>query len=62
MPTIPSLWRIYGGRLAPTASAKVDRLAILVEFRRFPCMGAADSRSLVYDTYVRMQHLIRRFT
>jgi hypothetical protein len=36
-----------GGRLSPTMAVDlVDRLAILVAFRRFPSMGAADSRSL----------------
>jgi hypothetical protein len=36
----------YGGRLAPMAAQLVDRLAILVAFRRFHGMGAADSRPL----------------
>jgi hypothetical protein len=45
-----------GGRLAPMAAELVDRLAILVALRRFLGMGAADSRSLRYDNYVRMQH------
>jgi hypothetical protein len=41
----------------------VDRLAILVVARRFPGMGAADSRSLrSYYGYVRMQHFVRRST
>jgi hypothetical protein len=40
----------------------VDRLAILVAVRRFLGMGAADSRSLRFDTYVRMQHFVRRCT
>jgi hypothetical protein len=30
-----------GGRLAPMAAELVDRLAILVDVRRFPSMGAA---------------------
>jgi hypothetical protein len=38
----------------------VDHLAILVAVRRFPCMGAADSRSLRSGNYVRMQHFARR--
>jgi hypothetical protein len=44
------------------AAELVDRLAILVDVRRFPSMGAADSRSLRYDSYVRMQHFVRRST
>jgi NAD-specific glutamate dehydrogenase len=40
----------------------VDRLAILVTVRRFPVMGAPDSRSLRFDIYVRMQHFVRRST
>jgi hypothetical protein len=51
-----------GGRLAPTAVELVDRLAILVVVRRFPYMGVVDSRSLRYDSYVRMQHFVRRIT
>jgi hypothetical protein len=35
-----------GGRLVPMAVGLVDRLAILVGFRRFPSLGAADSLSL----------------
>jgi hypothetical protein len=38
----------------------VDRLAISVAIRRFPCMGSADSRSLRSDNHVRMQHFVRR--
>jgi hypothetical protein len=34
----------------------------LVDVRRFPRMGAADSRSLRSDSYVRMQHFVRRST
>jgi hypothetical protein len=34
-----------GGRLGPMADDLVDRLAILVVLRRFPCMGVAGSRS-----------------
>jgi hypothetical protein len=37
-------------------------LAIFVVVRRFPSMGAADSRSLRSDSYVRMQHFVRRTT
>jgi hypothetical protein len=48
------------GMLAPMATELVDRLAILVTARRFPCMGADDSRSLRFDSYVRMQHFVRR--
>jgi hypothetical protein len=50
------------GRLAPMAAKLVDRLAILVVVRRFPSMGAADSRSLRSGTYVRMQYFVRRST
>jgi hypothetical protein len=49
-----------GGRLAPMAAELVDRLAILVVVRSFTGMGAADSRSLRFDSYVRMQHFVRR--
>jgi hypothetical protein len=49
-----------GGRLAPMAAELVDHLAILVVVRRFPGMGAADSRSLRSNDYVRMHHLARR--
>jgi hypothetical protein len=35
---------------------------ILVVVRRFPSMGAADSRSLRSDSYVRMQDFVRRST
>jgi hypothetical protein len=51
-----------GGRLAPMAAELVYRLAILVAVRRFPGMGAADSRSLRSESYVRMQHFVRRST
>jgi hypothetical protein len=40
----------------------VDRLAILVAVRRFIGMGDADSRFLRSDSYVRMQHFVRRAT
>jgi hypothetical protein len=46
------------GRLAPMAMELVDRLAILVLVRRFLGMGAADSCSLRYDNYVRIEHAI----
>jgi hypothetical protein len=51
-PSIKSVHDYYpfaledGGRLAPMAVDLVDRLAIMVAFRRFPSMGAADSNSL----------------
>jgi hypothetical protein len=51
-----------GGRLAPMAAELVDRLAILVAIRRFPSMGAGDSRSLRPDSYVCMQYFVRRST
>jgi hypothetical protein len=51
-----------GGRLAPMAAELVDRRDILVVVRRFPCMGVADSRSLRYESYVLMQHFVRRST
>jgi hypothetical protein len=35
---------------------------MLVAVRRFPGMGAAGSRSLRSDIYVRMQHFVRRST
>jgi hypothetical protein len=35
-----------GGRLAPMAFDPVDRLAIIVAYRRFQSMGAAYSHSL----------------
>jgi hypothetical protein len=50
------------GRLAPMAAELVDRLAILMVVRRFPGMGAGDSRSLRYGGYVRMHHFVRRST
>jgi hypothetical protein len=40
----------------------VDRMAILVAVRRFPSMGAADSLSMRFENYVRMQHFVRRTT
>jgi hypothetical protein len=44
------------------AAELVDHLDILEAVRRFPGMGAADSRSLRSDSYVRMQHFVRRST
>jgi hypothetical protein len=67
-PSVQSIHDYYpfaiddGGRLAPMAAELVDRLAILVVVRRFPGMGAADSRSFRSDSYVRMQHFVRRPT
>jgi hypothetical protein len=40
----------------------VDRMGILVAACRFLGMRAADSRSMRYDSYVRMQHFVRRST
>jgi hypothetical protein len=59
--TIPSH---YGGRLGAGwgLSRRFDRLAIFVAIRRFPDMGATDSRSLRSNIYVRMQHFDRRHT
>jgi hypothetical protein len=51
-----------GGRLAHMTAKLVDRLATLLAVCRFPSMGIADSRSLRYDSYVRMQHFVRRST
>jgi hypothetical protein len=49
--------------LAPIAATLViDRLSILVPVRRFPGMGAFDSHSLRYYSYVRMHHFVRRST
>jgi hypothetical protein len=67
-PSVQSVHEYYpfaledGGRLAHVAVGLVDRMAILVEVRRFPCMGVADSRSLRFDIYVRVQHFVRRYT
>ena len=44
------------------AAELADRRVILVACRRFPGMGAADSRSLRSDGCVRMQHFVRRST
>jgi hypothetical protein len=51
-----------GGRLAPITAKLVDRLAILLVVRRFLRMGAVDSSSLRYESYVRMQHFVLRTT
>jgi hypothetical protein len=51
-----------GGRLAPMAAELVDRMSILVAVRQLPSMGAAHSRSMCYESYVRMQHFDRRST
>jgi hypothetical protein len=48
--------------LGPMAAELFDRVAILVEIRRFPGMGDAHFRSLRFDRYVRMQHFVRRTT
>jgi hypothetical protein len=67
-PSVQSIHDYYpfaiedGGRLAPMVAELVDRLAILVDVRRFPGMGAAESRSLRSYTYVRMHHFVRRST
>jgi hypothetical protein len=44
------------------AAELVDRVCILVVVRRFLGMGAADSRTLRSDSYVRMKHFVRRST
>jgi hypothetical protein len=49
-----------GDRQAPMAVELGDRLANLVAVRRFPGKSGADSRSLRFDSDVRMQHFIRR--
>jgi hypothetical protein len=51
-----------GGRLAPMAAELVNRMGFSVAVCRLLCTGAADSRSLRYDNYVRMQHFVRRTT
>jgi hypothetical protein len=61
-PSVPSVHDYYpfaledGGRLAPMANKLADRLVILVAVRRFHGMGAANSRSLRFDSYVPMSH------
>jgi hypothetical protein len=47
-----------GGKLAPMTVDLVERLAILVVVRRFIGMGAADSRLLRSDSYVRMKEFV----
>jgi hypothetical protein len=44
------------------AAELVDRVNILVAVCRFPAMGAADSHSMGYGGYVRMQRFVRRTT
>jgi hypothetical protein len=67
-PSVQSIHDYYpfamedGGRLALMADELVDRLAFLVVVRLFPGMGAAYSRSLRSDSYVRMQHFVRQST
>jgi hypothetical protein len=67
-PSVQSVHDFYpfaledGGGLVPMAAELVDRVAILVAVRRFPGMGAADSRSLCSHGYVRLHHSVRRFT
>jgi hypothetical protein len=67
-PSVQSIHDYYpfamedGGMLAPVAAELVDRMAILVVIRRFPCIGVADSRSLRSDNYVRMHYFVRRIT
>jgi hypothetical protein len=67
-PSVQSIHDYYlfamedGGRLAPMAAELVDRLGILVAFRRFPSIGAAYFRSLRSYSFVRMQHFVRRST
>jgi hypothetical protein len=52
----------YGDRLARVAAQLDDHMDTLVEVRPFPRVGAADSRSLRSNIYVRMHHLVRRYT
>jgi hypothetical protein len=67
-PSVQSIHDYYpfamedGDRLAPMAVELFDRLAILVVVRRFRGMGATNSRSMRSDSYVRMQHFVRRNT
>jgi hypothetical protein len=67
-PSVQSIHKYYpfaledGARLTLMAGELVDHMAILVAARRFPGMGAADSRSLRSDNYVRMQRFVRRTT
>jgi hypothetical protein len=68
MPSVQSVHDYYpfpledGDRLAPMAAELVDHLAISMAIRRFPSMGAVDSRSLRSDSFVNMQHFVRRTT
>jgi hypothetical protein len=50
--------------MAPMAvESLVDRMAILVTIRRFFGMGQdADSHSLRFESYVGVQHFVRRST
>jgi hypothetical protein len=48
------------GWLAPMAVEVVARLAILANIHRFPCIGAAEARSVSSDIYVCMEELVRR--
>jgi hypothetical protein len=65
-PSVQSIHDYYpfamedGGRLASMAAELAYRLALLVIVRRFHGVGAADSRPLRSDSYVRMQHVVRR--
>jgi hypothetical protein len=51
-----------GGRMTPMAVELVDRLAIFVVVRHSLGMVGAESRSLRSNSYVRMQHFVRRST
>jgi hypothetical protein len=44
------------------ADGMVDRLAFLVAIWRFPDMGAVEPLSLWFESYVRMEEFVRRFT
>jgi hypothetical protein len=48
--------------LAHVAAELVDCLVVLVAVRRLHGMGAVDSRSLRFDSYVDMQHFVLRTT
>jgi hypothetical protein len=56
----PWLLRTGVGCLLYMAVGLVDRLIILVTARRFPRMGAADSRSLRSERCARMKEFVRR--
>jgi hypothetical protein len=68
MPSVQSLHYYYpfaledGWRLAHMADDMAGRLVVLVAVRRFLGMAVAHSRSLRFDSYVRMQHFVRRST